>query len=92
VIVTGWRDSNQRWYWFRRRSVWLVVDHVVYPLNSEAAGAVERLFESPPSDVLQRAGLNHTYRRGETMLDQVGIEEIGMIKSPDSQNPFPQCR
>lgn len=76
----------------RRRAAWLVLDNTVYPLNVTAAGAISRLFDGLPTGVQKRAGLIHSFRSGETMMDQVGIEGFTSVRRFSGVNSFPQCR
>jgi hypothetical protein len=93
AIVTAWEDRNRGGSadYSRHRSVWLVLDRRVYPLNVNAAGALGRLFTGPPAAILKRAGLVHTYERGSTMMDQLGIESETFERRFSGENPFPMC-
>jgi hypothetical protein len=91
IIISAYKDNERGADYSRRRSVWLVLDGRVYPLNTNAAGNVGVLFDSPPSSILTRAGLKHSYARGETMLDQLGFDEFMSVRKFSGSNPFPIC-
>lgn len=78
IVVWGCKDHNEAWSadYRRERFVWLVLDKKVYPLHSNASGAIGRLFDGLPKPVQKRAGLVHTYERGKTILDQLSFEEV----------------
>jgi hypothetical protein len=94
TIVTGWRDEQRGMSadFSRRRIVWLVLNGTVYPLNGEASAVIGRLFDGLPPAIQKRAGLVHSYKPGQTMLDQLGIDEYTYIREFSGNNPFPQCR
>jgi hypothetical protein len=93
VLVTAWDDTNSQGSadYSRERYVWLVLDHKVYPINTNAAGAVGRLYDGMPTRVQNRAGLVHTYEPGRTMMDQLGIEDQTFERRFSGGNPFPMC-
>ena len=93
VIVTAWADRNRGGGadYSRHRSVWLVLDGRVYPLNTSAAGDVGRLFDGLPATIQKRAGLTDTSERRATMMDQIGIEEHTFERRFSGGNPFPMC-
>jgi hypothetical protein len=94
ILVSAWKDMNRGGSadYSRRRSVWLVLDGKVYPINQEAAGDVGRLYDGLPDNVQKVAGLIHTYERGRTMMDQLGIESASYERRFSGGNPFPTCR
>lgn len=93
VIVTAWEDRSRPGLadYSRHRSVWLVLSGRVYPLNTTASGDIGRLFDGLPHAIQKRAGLRHTYERGETMMDQLGLEEHTFERRFSGGNPFPMC-
>ena len=102
VIVTAWKDGNypvsidapqsvRSTDYSRHRSVWLVLDGRVYPLNTNAAGDVGRRFDGLPQAIQKRAGLVHNYERGAAMMDQLGFEENTFERRLSGGNPFPLC-
>jgi hypothetical protein len=91
VVVTAWEDSNRRADYARQRLVWLVLDAKVYPLNTEAAMALSRLHDGLPESIQRRSGLMHTYERGRTVLDQLGLEDRTYVRRHSGPNPFPTC-
>lgn len=94
VIVTTWKDHNREGMadYSRERLVWLVLGGTVYPVHIDSARALGRLFDGMPEDVQNRAGLRHTFERGQTMLDQLGIEERTYVRRFEGGKPFPHCR
>jgi hypothetical protein len=96
ILVTAWEDDQRgaSVNWSRARSVWLVLDKRVYPVNQNAANALGRLYGGMPANVQKRAGLVHTYERGHRMMDQLGLEEETLVRSwkHDGSNPFTTCR
>jgi hypothetical protein len=92
TIISAYKDNERGADYSRRRSVWLVLDGKVYPLNTNAAGNVGVLFDSPPSSILKRVGLKHSYTRGETMLDQLGFDEFIYVRKFAGSSPFPVCQ
>jgi len=91
TIISAYIDNERGADYSRRRSVWLVLDKRVYPLNIEAARNVGVLFDGPPSKILTRAGLNHSYKPGEIMLNQLRFEEYTSVRKFSGGNPFPEC-
>lgn len=93
VLVTGWEDANPGGSvdYSRKRSVWLVLDGKVYPVNHKASTDIGRLYDGMPEEVQRRAGLTHSYEPGHTMLDQLGIEESTFERRFSGGNPFPMC-
>ena len=94
VIVTAWKDAQRGGSadYSRRRSAWLVLGRVVYPINVTASGDVGLLFDGLPEAVQKRSGLTHTFVRGQTMTDQLGLEEFTSERRFVGGNPFPTCR
>lgn len=94
TIVTAWEDTNRGGGadYSRRRAAWLVLDAIVYPLNTDAAGAISHLFDGLPVKIQKRAGLVHSFTPGQTMMDQIGIESYTAVRRFSGGNPFPQCR
>lgn len=93
VIVTAWKDSNRQGSadFSRERSIWLVLDGKVYPVNHPAANDLGLLYDGMPESIQGRAGLIHTYERGKTMSDQLGFEDHTFERRFSGINPFPMC-
>ncbi len=93
ILVTAWTDQQRGATadWSRKRFVWLVLDGKAYPINQRAANGLGPLYDGLPASVQKRAGLVHTYERGRTMMDQLGIEDVTFVRR-GSENPFPTCR
>jgi hypothetical protein len=94
VLVTGWQDGNRGASadYSRSRSVWLVLDGKVYPVNLRAASDLGRLYDGMPATIQKRAGLVHSYKPGQTMLDQLGIDDQTFERRFSGGNPFPTCQ
>ena len=94
VIVTAWKDANRGGSadYSRRRSAWLVLGLVVYPINVTAAMDIGLLFDGLPAPIQKQSGLALSYARGNTMMDQLGIEEDTLERRFIGGNPFPPCR
>lgn len=95
-IVIGWNDSNPRDSadYVRERFIWLVLDKKLYPLNVSASGSMGKLFDGLPQSIQKRAQLVHTYEKGKTILDQLGIEDKSFKRFPmgTGGTPFPNCQ
>jgi len=95
TIVHGWVDYNKQGYadFRRERSIWLILNNKIYPLNTRASSAFSKLHDSPPKKVLQEAGLVKSYERGKTIIDQLGMERESFkrFQAGSVGNPFPYC-
>lgn len=93
VLVTSWVDLAQHRSadYSRRRSVWLVLDRTVYPINTNAAGDIGRLHHGLPADVQKRSGLTGSYQLGVTPIEQLGFEGETFRREFLGGNPFPNC-
>lgn len=93
IIVTAWKDENRlrNADFHRARAAWLVLGKNVYPVNNIAANDLGLMYDGMPSRVQKRAGLVHTYERGKTMMDQLGLEDHTFKREFSGSNPFPMC-
>lgn len=92
IIVTGFNVGNREGYvdYSRRVAAWLVLDGAVYPINAKAANDIGLLFDGMPESIQQRAGLTHSYKKGETMMNQLGLDDYDHERNW-SGNPFVAC-
>ena len=94
VIVTALEDSERGADYHRKRSVWLVLDGRLYPLNLPAAQNFGSIFDGLPDSIQERAGIVHSYEQGKTTLNQLGLEESSRRRYHGSVEGsfFPDCK